>query len=60
MYLVEYVKIIKKQNKKCYSCFDSKDEAVKFFYDLVYCSNIEHAELSAINYTKTEIFYQKK
>lgn len=60
MYLVEYVKILKNKNKKCYSCFDSKEEAVKFFYDLADCSNIKSVELSAINYTKTEILYQKE
>ena len=58
MYLVEYVKILKKQNKKCCMCFYDFDEAFKFSKQLANCSNIKSVELSSINFDKTEIFYK--
>ena len=60
MYLVEYVKILKNQNKKCCTCFYSKEEAINFFIKLADCTNIKSAELSSTEFTKKEILYTKE
>ena len=60
MYLVEYVKILKNQNKKCCSCFYDVDEAFNFSKKLANCSNIKSVELSSIDFNKLKILYQKE
>ena len=60
MYLVEYVKILKKQNKKCCSCFYTVDEAINFSKKLAECSNIKSVETSVIDFNKLEILYKKE
>lgn len=58
MYLVQYVKILKKMNKKCCTCFYSMQEALEFSKKLAKCANIKSVELSSIDYEKTEILYK--
>ena len=60
MYLVEYVKILKNENKNCCTCFYSAVEALNFSKKLALCSNIKSVELSAIDYTKLQILYKKE
>ena len=60
MYLVEYVKILKNQNKKCCICFYSVNEATKFSKKLAERSNIKSVELSVIDFNKLEILYKKE
>lgn len=58
MYLVEYVKILKRQNKKCCSCFYTANEALEFSKKLANCRNIKSVELSVIDFNKLEIIYK--
>lgn len=58
MYLVEYVKILKKQNKKCCSCFYSANEALEFSKKLANCDNIKYVETYVIDFNKLELIYK--
>ena len=60
MYLVEYVKILKKQNVKFCSCFYSADDALYFSKKLANHPSIKSVELSCIDFTKVKILYQKE
>ena len=60
MYLVEYVKILKNQNKKYCCCSYSVDEAIDFSKKLANSSNIKSVEVSAIDFTKTEILFKNE
>ena len=60
MYLVEYVKILKNQNKRCCTCFYSNKEALDFSKKLAERSNIKSVELSVIDFIKLEIIYKKE
>lgn len=60
MYLVEYVKILKNQNKKCATCFYSNKEALNFSKKLAERSDIKSVELSVIDSNKLKILYKKE
>ena len=60
MYLVQYIKILKKSEKKCCSCFYELDEALKFSKQLANRCNIRSVVLSSGEFTKPHILYRKE
>ena len=60
MYLVQYEKILKKQNKKCCTCFYSAKEALNFSKKIADCPNIKYVELSGIDFVKIKVLYKRE
>ena len=60
MYLVEYVKMFKNQNKRYCTCFYTNKEALDYSKKLAEHSNIKSVELSVIDFNKLEIIYKKE